>query len=167
MFWLSKSERSQWALIDQFQQWLLQLCGGFPAVMPTKVSGAQWYITVLLTRAKDNWYKTTSVSDKPPLILPKKHPNKNTNNIQYDPFTKALMHSTKYKHPPYILDLSSHQTRHLTWHLLLLSILERDPPLLLSWRFLQFIPQWRVVWEFFLIRCESLEQIVKHSEANL
>jgi len=27
-----------------------------------------------------------------------------------------------------------------TWHLLLLSILERDPPLLLSWRFLFFSP---------------------------
>jgi len=56
-----------------------------------------------------------------------------------------------------------------TWHLLHLSILERDPPLLLSWRFLPFFPPWRVVWELFLIWCEVLEQgclyvqIVKHS----
>jgi len=44
-------------------------------------------------------------------------------------------------------------------HLLLLSILERDPPLLLSWRFLPFLPCERVFsisWEFFLIRCEVL-----------
>jgi len=35
---------------------------------------------------------------------------------------------------------------------------ERDPPLLLSWRFLPFFPCERVVWEFFLIRCEVLGQ---------
>jgi len=48
-----------------------------------------------------------------------------------------------------------------TWHLLLLSILERDLRLLLSWRFLPFFPCERflnISWEFFLIRCEVLGQ---------
>jgi len=62
-----------------------------------------------------------------------------------------------------------------TWHLLLLSILERDPPLLLSSRlFFLFSPWkiWGVLWEFFLIRREVKGQgccmcIVKPSEAKL
>jgi len=60
----------------------------------------------------------------------------------------------------------------VTWRLLHLSILERDPPLLLSWRFLPFFSLWRVVWELFLIRCEVKGQgclcvrIVKHSETH-
>jgi len=41
----------------------------------------------------------------------------------------------------------------------ILSILERDPPLLLSWRFLLFFSPvkdcFSISWEFFLIRCES------------
>jgi len=43
----------------------------------------------------------------------------------------------------------------------------------LSWRVLHFFSPWRVVWEFFLIRCEVkgqgclCVQIVKHTEANL
>jgi len=55
----------------------------------------------------------------------------------------------------------------------LLSILERDPPLLLSCKFLHFFPLWRVVWELFLIRCEVkgqgclCVQIVKHSDKFL
>jgi len=35
-----------------------------------------------------------------------------------------------------------------------LSILERDPPLLLSWRFLPCASIFSYFWEFFLIRCE-------------
>jgi len=64
-----------------------------------------------------------------------------------------------------------------TWQILLLSILERDPPLLLSWRFLSFFPcecffllflrsfSWSDVrsWDRDLIRV----QIVKPFEANL
>jgi len=42
---------------------------------------------------------------------------------------------------------SSHMTS------IVLSILERDPPLFSPEGFLPFFP-WRVVWEFFLIRCE-------------
>jgi len=44
---------------------------------------------------------------------------------------------------------------HMTYFLL--SVLERDPPLLLSWRVLHFVPPERffyIFWEFFLIRCK-------------
>jgi len=77
--------------------------------------------------------------------------------------------------PESTLESSSYEGKSVllyTLHLLHLSILERDPPLLLSWRFLPFFPP-EVLFGSFSWSDVSFwgrdvcVQIVKHSETNL
>jgi len=67
----------------------------------------------------------------------------------------------KYSYELFILSVLLIECAHVMLHSghmtsILLSILERDPPLFLSWRFLHFFltVKGSISWEFFLIRCE-------------
>jgi len=74
------------------------------------------------------------------------------------PCLLPTIHTLRHAHWMWCNSVMTHSV-HMAY--IVLFILKRDPPLLLSWRFLPFFPCesfFSICWDFFLIRCEVLGQ---------